>query len=141
MRRKFMSEDGSPSTPELGERPTFYVAGDYRVTTLRIGPDDEGTILVQTVGLDNDSDGKIYLHRKTCLNSACSIYRYETREIPGMERWWTIQAAIGFFGEELSFFPPEIDQRMELRQIDRPGDFNPQDFYDDYLGQKAARGG
>jgi hypothetical protein len=136
-----MLEDSSSSTPELGKHPTHYVAGDYRVTTLRIGPDEEGTILVQTFGLDNDSDGKIYLHKKTCLNTACNIYRYETREIPGMARWWTIQAAIGFFGEELSFFPPGIDQRMELRKVDRPSDFDPQVFYDDYVGQKAAREG
>lgn len=125
--------------PELGKYPKIFSADNYKITLLRIGK-DESTVLIKVDGIDNEFDGQIFMHTKICDNTPCTSYKYETKEIPGKARWWTIQSSRpwGDF-DSMSFYAPGIDERHYLSADRRPDKFDPNNFYQEYLGQKALR--
>lgn len=125
--------------PELGKYPVVFTGEQYTVTMLRIGK-DESTVLIKVVGIDNPFDGQIYKHSRICENTPCTTYKYETKEIPGKARWWTIQASRSWGdSEQLSLFPPGIDKKYGIYRNKQPVDFNAKQFYQEYLGQKTLR--
>jgi hypothetical protein len=129
----------SAAQPELGKYPKIFSTGEYTVTMLRFGEDDS-TVLLKVDGIDNKFDGQIFLHKKLCDNTPCTSYKYETKEIPGKERWWTFQSHRSWGSyDELSLFPPGIDKKHGLSSAKRPDKFDPNGFYQEYLGQKALR--
>ena len=126
-------------TPELGKYPKAYSSGDYKVTLLRIGKAEENTVLIKVDGIDNEFDGEIYKHIKKCDTTDCNSFKYETTEIPGKKRWWTIQQSSQWGYGNLKFFPPGIDKEHYLSTEKRPKDFNPEKFYNEYQGQIKKR--
>ncbi len=125
--------------PELGKYPQMFSGDDYTITLLRLGK-DETTVLIKVDGVDNAFDGQIYKHTKICGNTACTNYKFETKDIPGKKRWWTIQSNRQW-GEydSMSFYPPGINKKHYISADRRPKDFDSQKFYQEYLGQKALR--
>ena len=125
--------------PELGKYPQMFSGDDYKITLLRVGK-DETTVLIKVDGVDNAFDGQIYMHTKLCDNTACTSYKYETTEIPGKEKWWTIQSSRPWGDyDSMSFYPPGIDKKYSIGAGNRPDGFDSQKFYQEYLGQKALR--
>lgn len=125
--------------PELGKYPQIFSVDGYTVTLLRLGK-DETTVLIKVDGIDNAFDGQIYKHTKICENTPCTTYKFETTEIPGKQRWWTIQSSRPWGDyDSMSFYPPGIDKKYSLRQGARPDGFDSKKFYQEYLGQKALR--
>ena len=126
--------------PKLGKYPTVYEGGDYTVTMLRLGKTSKQTVLIKVDGLDNDFDGEIYLHNQKCDNKQCNNFKYETKQVPGKKRWWTIQASSSYGGySNLSMYPPGIDKKTSIHKVKRPKGFDAKKFYKEYLGQKANR--
>ena len=124
---------------ELGKYPKVFSAGYYKVTMLRLGK-GEDTVLIKVDGIDNEFDGQIYLHKRICDNTRCTNYKYETKEIPGKSRWWTIQSQRSWGNyDSMIFYPPGIDKKHDLGVDRRPDSFDPDAFYQEYLGQKALR--
>jgi hypothetical protein len=125
--------------PELGKYPQVFKSGSYIVTVLRVGK-DESTLLIKVDGLDNAFDGQIYKHTQICENTACTNYKYETTEIPGKKRWWTIQSSRPWGDyDSMILYPPGIDKKQELYKDNRPESFDPLKFYMEYEGQLAIR--
>lgn len=127
------------SRPELGKYPQVYSSGNYKVTWLRIGKESEKKVLIKVTGVDNEHDGQIFLHEMKCDVSNCTSFKYETKEIPGKERWWTIQQTPNWDRPILKLFPPGIDKEGRLYELERPKDFDPNAFYDLYTAQKSKR--
>ncbi len=77
---------------EVGKYVYEYQAGTYRVQTLRYGPEDQNQMLIKITGIDNDQDGRIYLHTKKCDTTRCDAYKYVTTEVhkPDGHQWFTI---------------------------------------------------
>jgi ribosomal protein L35AE/L33A len=97
-------------------------------------------VLIKVDGIDNQFDGQIYLHKKVCLNTSCTNYRYETSEIPGKGNWRTVWSIRSWGNhDEVSFYPPGIDKKHGLYKAKRPDKFDSNVFYKEYLGQKALR--
>ncbi|RJG50704.1 hypothetical protein [Motilimonas pumila] len=131
------ADEGSP---ELGKYPKVYQTQDYQVTILRIGSKEAQTYLVKVDGLDNDFDGQIYKHHTLCDNTSCKKYKLETKEIPGTQRWWTIQTTQSWGGNTgLVMYPPGIEEKQYLYKAERPKSFEPAAFYQTYLGQITQR--
>lgn len=125
--------------PELGKYPQILKAGDYTITMLKIGK-DESTVLIKVDGLDNDFDGQIFKHTKICENTTCTSYKYETVEIPGKKRWWTIQSSRPWGDyDSMIFYPPGIDKKQDVYSGKRPESFDSSRFYKEYEGQLAIR--
>ncbi len=130
---------GHADKPELGKYPQVFSSGEYTVTMLRLGKDDS-TVLIKVDGLDNAFDGQIYKHTKICENTTCTTFKYETKEIPGKARWWTLQSSRPWGDyDNMSFYPPGIDKKLGISARQRPNNFDPGKFYQEYLGQKALR--
>ena len=125
--------------PELGKYPQVFASGGYTVTMLRLGKDDS-TVLIKVVGIDNAFDGQIYKHTKICENTTCTTFKFETDEIPGKKRWWTLQSTRPW-GEydSMSFYPPGVDKKLGISPSRAPESFDSEKFYQEYLGQKALR--
>ncbi len=124
----------------LGKYPKVYTGDEYVVTILRLGKTEDKTALIKVDGIDNDYDGQIYKHTKKCDNQKCTDFKYETKEIPGKKRWWTIQTVSSWAdNESLVVYPPGIDKKTTIFKIKRPKDFDKEKFYKEYLGQKAIR--
>ncbi len=122
--------------PALGKYPRLFVAGGYRVTILRIGQDDS-SVLIKVDGIDNGLDGQIFLHKKLCDNKRCTNYKYETTEIPGNVRWWTIQSHRQRDDvDSMILYPPGVDKKYALHPDKRPDSFDAKAFYHTYLGQR-----
>jgi hypothetical protein len=134
------SSNSFADQPKLGKYPTVYEGDDYVVTILKIGSKEEKTVLIKVDGIDNDFDGEIYLHGTICDNTDCSNYKYETTEIPGKEKWWTVQSTRSW-GEydNVILYPPGINKKTPISKVKRPKDFDSEKFYSEYLGQKARR--
>ena len=125
--------------PKLGKYPKMFQADYYEVTMLRLGEDDS-TVLIKVDGIDNDFDGQIFLHKKLCDNTECTNYKYETTEIPGKTRWWTVQSTRSWGDyDNMILYPPGINKKSELYSSSRPDGFDSSAFYQEYLGQKALR--
>jgi len=125
---------------ELAKYPSVYEGSDYVLTMLRTGEHSRETVLIKVEGIDNDFDGQIYLHSKKCEDTRCTAYRYETSEVPGKARWWTVQSVGSSYGHEnLIMYPPGIDTKTAIHKVKRPGGFNAEKFYAEYLGQKLLR--
>lgn len=124
--------------PELGKYATVYSSSDgHTVTMLRLGKDDS-TMLIKVEGIDNDFDGKIFKHTKICENTNCTTYKYETKEIPGKERWWTVRSSDLYGGyEDMTLYPPGINKKSSLGRAARPDSFDAEKFYQQYLGERA----
>lgn len=124
--------------PELGKYPTVYQSSDgHTVTVLRLGKDD-GTVLIKVDGIDNNLDGKIFKHTKICENTNCTTYKYETKEIPGKERWWTLQSSRQWGSyDDVSLYPPGVEKKYPVSAGKRPDSFDAENFYQQYLGQKS----
>lgn len=130
---------GHSDKPELGKYPQVYAAAGYTITLLRLGKDDS-TVLIKVVGIDNAFDGQIYKHKKICENTTCTTFKYETNEIPGKERWWTIQSSRPWGDyDSMNFYPPGIDKKFSIGPAKAPDNFEAEKFYQEYLGQKALR--
>lgn len=125
--------------PEIGKYPSVYEGSDYVVTMLRIGEASRETVLIKVEGVDNDLDGEIFLYTKKCDNTRCTDYKYETLEISGKERWWTIQVSTSYGYENIVMFPPGIDKKTGIRKVKRPKSFDSSKFYKEYLAQKTLR--
>lgn len=126
--------------PTIGKYPTMFKSGVYTITMLRLGEESNNTVLIKVDGIDNSFDGQIYKHVKQCENTNCTSYKYETKEIPGKEHWWTIQARDSWGDyENTSFYPPGISKKSSIYKIKRPANFDANKFYKDYLGQVALR--
>lgn len=123
-------------TPELGKYPKRFVADNYIVTMLRLGPAEDKTVLIQVSGIDNEFDNRIFKHKMICDTSDCLNYKYETNEIPGKERWWTVQQETSWNYATQYFFPYGINQKYSLYETHRPNDFDAKAFYQTYIGQK-----
>ncbi len=125
--------------PELGKYPQVFVSGSYTVTMLRLGKDDS-TVLIKVLGIDNAHDGQIYKHTKICENTTCTTFKFETKEMPGKAHWWTLQSTRPWGDyDNMSFYPPGIDKKMGISPTKAPDNFDPEKFYQEYLGQKALR--
>ncbi|HED36139.1 MAG TPA: hypothetical protein ENJ08_18240 [Gammaproteobacteria bacterium] len=136
----FMPIISSSDTPEIGKYPSVYEGSDYVATILRLGKESEKTVLIKVDGVDNDFDGEIYLHTQKCDNTRCTNYKYETHEIPGKEKWWTIQVTAGGYGyENIIMYPPGIDKKTGIYKVKRPKAFDASKFYKEYLAQKSLR--
>ncbi len=126
--------------PEVGKYPTMFKSGDYTITMLRLGKKEDKTVLIKVDGIDNDFDGQIYKHITKCNNTNCTSYNLETAEIPGKKSWWTIQSLKSWGNyDNLSFYPPGINKKSRIYKINRPEKFDSNQFYQEYLGQKALR--
>lgn len=126
--------------PKLGKYPQVYQSGNYTVTLLRVGEVEQKNYLVRVEGIDNDFDGEIFLHRTLCDNTTCEKYKLETKQIPGKERWWTIQTTNDWASRTgLILYPPGIEQKQYLSKLERPKEFNPAAFYQAYLTQASRR--
>ena len=126
--------------PKLGKYPTVYEGGDYVVTMLRLGKKSAGTVLIKVDGIDNDFDGEIYLHKQKCDNKQCTNFKYETKQVPGKKKWWTVQSTSSHGGySNLAMYPPGIDKKSSIHKVKRPKGFDAKKFYKEYLGQKANR--
>lgn len=77
---------------EVGKYIYEHKAGTYTVQMLRYGPESDNKFLIKVSGIDNDQDGKIYLHTKKCDTTKCEAYKYVTTEVhkPGGTQWFTI---------------------------------------------------
>lgn len=130
---------GQAAQPELGKYPQVFVSDGYTVTMLRLGKDDSSA-LIKVDGIDNAFDGQIYQHSKICENTPCTTFKYETKEIPGKARWWTLRSSRPW-GEydSMSFYPPGVDKKHSIGSAQRPDKFDSEKFYQEYLGQKALR--
>jgi len=123
---------------EVGKYPKMFKSGDYTITILRLGKEEDKTVLIKVDGIDNEFDGQIFKHETKCDNTNCTSYKLETKEIPGKEKWWTIQSSRSWGSyDNLVFYPPGIDKKSEIYEIKRPEQFDSNKFYKEYLGQKA----
>jgi hypothetical protein len=134
------SSNSIAAEPELGKYPTVYEGNDYVVTLLNIGGKMEKSTLIKVEGIDSDLDGEIYLHVKKCDNIDCTNFKYETKEIPNKEKWWTLQSTRSW-GEydNVILYPPGINKKTSIHKVKRPKNFDSNKFYSEYLGQKARR--
>jgi hypothetical protein len=135
-----LSSNSFAGQSQLGKYPIVYEGDDYVVTILKIGNIESNTTLIKVNGIDNKFDGEIYLHIKKCDNTDCSNYKYETKEVPGKENWWTVQSTRSW-GEydNVILYPPGINKKISITKVKRPKDFDSDKFYSEYLGQKARR--
>jgi hypothetical protein len=126
--------------PKVGKYPKVFKSKDYTVTMVKLGATDDKVFLVKVDGLDNDFDGQIFKHETKCNNTRCTSYKLETKEIPGKKRWWTIQSTNSWGSYDgLILYPPGIDKKSDLFQVERPEKFDSKAFYQAYLGQKTQR--
>lgn len=102
-------------------------------------PEEDNTVLIKVDGLDSSFDGEIYKHVKKCDTSDCTSFKYETTEIPGKKRWWTIQQSTQWGDEYMKFFPPGIDKEHSLKEEKRPKDFDSGKYYETYQNQLKTR--
>lgn len=125
--------------PKLGKYPTVLFSSEgHTVTIVRLGNDDN-TALIKVDGIDNDLDGKILKHTKICENTDCTTFKYETKEIPGKERWWTLRSSRQWGSyDEVSLYPPGVEKKFPVSTGKRPDQFDSEKFYQQYLGQKAS---
>lgn len=126
---------GQAAQPELGKYPQVFVSDGHTVTMLRLGKDDS-SVLIKVDGIDNAFDGQIYQHSKICENTTCTTFKYETKEIPGKARWWTLRSSEY---DSMIFYPPGVDKKHSIGSAQRPDKFDSEKFYQEYLGQKALR--
>jgi len=125
---------------EIGKYPKVFESGDYIITMLRLGKEEDKIVLIKVDGLDNQFDGQIFKHHTKCDNTKCTVYKLETNEIPGKKRWWTIHSTESWGNyENLIFYPPGINKKSQLYKSQRPKQFDANKFYKEYLGQKALR--
>ena len=91
------------ASDEVGRYIYEYDAGTYRVQTLRYGPESANQLLIKVSGIDNDQDGRIYLHTKKCDTTKCDTYRYVTTQVhkPGGTQWFTLHNPGGYSGGEI----------------------------------------
>lgn len=130
---------GQAAKPEIGKYPKVFESGNYTVTMLRLGKDDD-SVLIKVTGIDNELDGQIYKHSKICENTPCTTFKYETAEIPGKKRWWTLQFTRPWGDyDEITLFPPGIDKKHRAHPTKAPEGFDVEKFYQEYLGQQALR--
>ena len=115
--------------PELGKYPSVFTSLDgHTVTMLRLGKDDS-TMLIKVDGIDNDFDGKIFKHTKICENTNCTTYKYETKEIPGKERWWTVRSSNSYGSyDDMSLYPPGVNKKSSIGASRRPDSFDAKNF-------------
>lgn len=125
------------SPPELGKYPTVYQSAEgHTVTVLRLGK-DESAVLIRVDGIDSNLDGRIFKHTRICENTPCTTYKYETKEVPSRERWWTLRSSRQWGSDEVSLYPPGVEKKYALYSGKRPEGFDAQKFYEQYLGQKS----
>lgn len=88
---------------EYGKYIYEYEAGTYKVQTLRYGAEDQNQMLIKISGIDNDQDGKIYLHTKKCDTTKCDTYKYVTTEVhkPDGHQWFTIYNPGGWYNGDI----------------------------------------
>jgi 2,4-dienoyl-CoA reductase-like NADH-dependent reductase (Old Yellow Enzyme family) len=98
-----LASSAAQATDEVGRFIYEYQAGTYRVQTLRYGPESANQLLIKVSGIDNDQDGRIYLHTRQCDTSRCDSYRYVTTQVhkPGGTQWFTIHNPGGYSGGEI----------------------------------------
>ena len=125
--------------PELGKYPKILKSGNYTITMLRIGKDDS-VMLIKVDGIDNNFDGQIFKHTKICENTNCTAYKYETVEIPGHKRWWTIQITRSWGDyDNIVFYPPGVEKKHDASESKRPDSFDPVKFFNEYKAQLVKR--
>lgn len=88
---------------EYGKYIYEYQADTYRVQMLRYGAADQNQFLIKVSGIDNDQDGKIYLHTKKCDTTKCESYKYVTTEVhkPDGKQWFTIYNPGGWYNGDI----------------------------------------
>lgn len=88
---------------EYGKYIYEYDADTYSVQMLRYGAEDQNQFLIKVSGIDNDQDGKIYLHTKKCDTTKCESYKYVTTEVhkPDGKQWFTIYNPGGWYNGDI----------------------------------------
>ena len=99
----FSSAVSHAADVEYGKYIYEYQADTYRVQMLRYGAADQNQFLIKVSGIDNDQDGKIYLHTKKCDTTKCESYKYVTTEVhkPDGKQWFTIYNPGGWYNGDI----------------------------------------
>lgn len=129
---------------EVGKYVYEYEAGIYRVQMLRYGPADQDQVLIKITGIDNDQDGKTYLHTKKCDTTKCDTYKYVTTEVhkPDGHQWFTIYNPGGWYnGEILQPYlvePANRDEKIYLGEKYQTN-LDPEFFLANYKKQQGKK--
>lgn len=129
---------------EVGKYIYEYEAGTYRVQTLRYGPEDRNQMLIRITGIDNDQDGRIYLHTKKCDDTGCKAYKYVTTEVhkPDGHQWFTIYNPGGWHGGEILqpylVEPADRNEKIHLGEKVRTN-LDPDFFLANYRRQQGQK--
>jgi len=128
---------------EVGKYIYEYEAGTYRVQMLRYGPESANQVLIRISGIDNEQDGRIYLHTKKCDTTRCDAYKYVTTEVhkPGGSQWFTIYNPGGWNAAEiLQPYLVEPDSRNRIHLGERQQtNLDPDFFVANYRRQQGLK--
>ncbi|WP_374013001.1 hypothetical protein [Pseudoxanthomonas koreensis] len=128
---------------EVGKYVYAYDADTYRVLTLRYGPQDGNQMLVKISGIDNDQDGRIYLHTKKCDTSKCDAYKWVTTEVhkPDGHQWFTIYNPGGWSSGDILqpyLVEPSASGKVYLREKVQTN-LDPEFFLANYKRQQGKK--
>ncbi len=129
---------------EYGKYIYEYQADTYRVQMLRYGAADQNQFLIKVSGIDNDQDGKIYLHTKKCDTTKCESYKYVTTEVhkPDGKQWFTIYNPGGWYnGDILQPYlvePANKDEKIYMGEKTQT-DLDPNFFVANYKKQQGIK--
>ncbi len=128
---------------EVGKFIYEYQADTYRVQTLRYGPEDANQMLVRISGIDNDQDGRIYLHTKKCDTSKCDAYKWVTTQVhkPGGTQWFTIHNPGGWDAGDILqpyLVEPSASGKLRLGKREQTN-LDPDFFLANYKRQQGGK--
>ncbi|MBK8188520.1 MAG: hypothetical protein IPK77_15400 [Cellvibrio sp.] len=140
----FSSAVSHAADVEYGKYIYEYQADTYRVQMLRYGAADQNQFLIKVSGIDNDQDGKIYLHTKKCDTTKCESYKYVTTEVhkPDGKQWFTIYNPGGWYnGDILQPYlvePANKDEKIYMGEKNQT-DLDPNFFVANYKKQQGIK--